>query len=62
MFVRLWGAPDRCFPGRSFPHGVKAPPARRATGIPLGVALTGGNRNDVTQLLPLLDQLHAPDR
>src|SRR3954466_459145 len=30
-----------------------------ATGIPLAVALTGGNRNDVTQLLPLLDELHA---
>jgi transposase len=30
-----------------------------ATGIPLAVALTGGNRNDVTQLLPLLDDLHA---
>jgi transposase len=30
-----------------------------ATGIPLAVALTGGNRNDVTQLLPLLDALHA---
>lgn len=29
-----------------------------ATGIPLAFALTGGNRNDVTQLLPLLDQLH----
>ncbi len=30
-----------------------------ATGIPLAVALTGGNRHDVTQLVPLLDQLHA---
>ena len=30
-----------------------------ATGIPLAVALTGGNRNDVAQLLPLLDDLHA---
>jgi transposase len=29
-----------------------------ATGIPLAVALTGGNRNDVTQLLPLVDDLH----
>jgi hypothetical protein len=27
-----------------------------ATGIPLA----GGNRNDVTQLVPLLDDLHAP--
>ena len=28
-----------------------------ATGIPLAVSLTGGNRNDVTQLLPLIDGL-----
>lgn len=26
-------------------------------GIPLAVSLTGGNRNDVTQLLPLLDKV-----
>lgn len=25
------------------------------TGIPLAISLTGGNRNDVTQLLPLID-------
>ena len=30
-----------------------------ATGIPLAISLTGGNRNDVTQLIPLLDALHA---
>ena len=30
-----------------------------ASGIPLAISLTGGNRNDVTQLLPLLDALHA---
>jgi transposase len=28
-------------------------------GTPLGVALTGGNRNDVTQLLPLVDGIGA---
>ena len=26
-----------------------------AAGLPLAVALTGGNRNDITQLLPLVD-------
>lgn len=26
-----------------------------ANGIPLAISLTGGNRNDVTQLLPLID-------
>ncbi|WP_435840778.1 IS5 family transposase [Streptomyces cinnamoneus] len=28
-------------------------------GIPLAVSLTGGNRNDITQLLPLLDKVPA---
>ncbi len=28
-----------------------------AGGIPLAVSLTGGNRNDVTQLLPLVDAI-----
>ncbi len=30
-----------------------------ASGIPLAVSLTGGNRNDVTQLIPLLERLHG---
>jgi transposase len=30
-----------------------------ATGIPLAVALTGGHRNDVPQLLPLVDGIGA---
>jgi transposase len=30
-----------------------------ATGIPLAWTLTGGNRNDVTQLIPLLDRVPA---
>jgi transposase len=30
-----------------------------ATGIPLAWTLTGGNRNDVTQLIPLLDSVPA---
>ena len=29
-----------------------------ASGIPLAVSLTGGNRNDVTQLIPLIEDLH----
>ncbi|SHF00813.1 Transposase [Streptoalloteichus hindustanus] len=28
-----------------------------ATGIPLAITLTGGNRNDVTQLIPLIDAI-----
>src|SRR5215211_4495626 len=30
-----------------------------ASGIPLAWTLTGGNRNDVTQLIPLLDRVPA---
>jgi transposase len=30
-----------------------------ATGIPLAWTLTGGNRNDVTQLIPLIDRVPA---
>lgn len=30
-----------------------------AAGIPLAVTLTGGNRNDVTELLPLIDAIPA---
>ena len=30
-----------------------------ATGIPLACSVTGGNRNDVTQLIPLLDAVPA---
>ena len=33
-----------------------------ATGIPLAWTLTGGNRNDVTQLIPLLDRVPAGAR
>jgi transposase len=28
-----------------------------STGVPLGITLTGGQRNDVTQLLPLVDSV-----
>ena len=38
-------------PGRPGPNTTSSPTA----GIPLAVSLTGGNRNDVTQLMPLLD-------
>ncbi|MEU9352421.1 IS5 family transposase [Streptomyces griseoloalbus] len=44
---------DRARPGSN--HHV----ITDAQGIPLAVSLTGGNRNDVTQLLPLLDKIPA---
>ncbi|MEW2297916.1 IS5 family transposase [Streptomyces sp. NPDC006743] len=37
------------------PFRLQVPPDRRPARIPLAVTLTGGNRHDVTQLLPLLD-------
>jgi transposase len=40
---------DRGRPG--FKHHLNCD----AGGIPLAVALTGGNRNDITQLIPLID-------
>ena len=30
-----------------------------ASGLPLAWTLTGGNRNDITQLIPLLDRVPA---
>ena len=42
---------DRARPGSK--HHVLT----EGAGIPLAVSLTGGNRNDVTQLLPLIDKI-----
>ncbi|MEV5150167.1 IS5 family transposase [Streptomyces sp. NPDC052727] len=64
---------DRLLPRAGGPAGPKSGPspvdrARPGSkhhvlvdgqGIPLAVSLTGGNRNDVTQLLPLLDKVPA---
>lgn len=39
-------------------HGrVEAPRGDRCPGTPLRVSLAGGHRNDVTQLLPLVDEV-----
>jgi hypothetical protein len=54
----LLGAPDRAIPGRSRLHGLQAPLLVDANGILLAVSLTGANRNDVTQLLPLVQALY----
>jgi transposase len=50
----LKGAQDRTKPRRSGRTGSKHHLITDATGIPLAATLTGGNRNDVTQLIPLL--------
>ncbi|WP_184567377.1 IS5 family transposase [Streptomyces paradoxus] len=44
-------------PGRRARPGSKHHVITDGQGIPLVVSLTGGNRNDVTQLLPLLDKI-----
>jgi transposase len=58
--ARVWGG------GKTGPSPVDR--ARRGSkhhlitcgrGSPLAVSLTGGNRNDITQLIPLLEDLHA---
>ncbi|MET9927998.1 MULTISPECIES: IS5 family transposase [unclassified Streptomyces] len=51
------GEPDGTESGRSWPNGIEAPSDHRRTGHPLAVILTGGNHNDVTQLMPLLDAI-----
>lgn len=43
--------------GRPGPGRLQAPSDHRRARHPLAVLLTGGNRNDVTQLMPLLDAI-----
>jgi transposase len=62
-----WWTPPSCAPSKGDQIGPSAVDRGRngskhhlitdATGIPLAVILTGGNRNDVTQLLPLLEAI-----
>ncbi|MFJ1730785.1 IS5 family transposase [Streptomyces sp. NPDC088254] len=49
------GGPHRPLTRRPRPPRLQAPPDRRRHGTPLAVTLTGGNRHDITQFLPLLD-------
>jgi len=51
------GPQDRSQPGRSRPQGSKHHLLVEGGGVPLAWTLTGGNRNDVTQLLQLLDRV-----
>lgn len=51
----LQGGLDGALPGRSCPHRPKHHLITDSAGVPLAISLTGGNRNDVTQLLPLVD-------
>ena len=57
----MCGLPDaaqkRPEPGRPRPAGLEAPLLTEGAGIPLAVSLTGGNRNDVTELVPLIDKI-----
>jgi len=52
------GRQDGPEPGRPGPAGLQAPPPH-AAGVPLAVSLSGGNRNDITQLIPLVDAVPA---
>jgi len=53
--ARLEGGPRRPVAGRPRASRLQAPLICDVGGIPPAVTLTGGNRNDVTQLIPLLD-------
>src|SRR3954454_8581543 len=59
MCVPFWGLLTGPSPVDRSRTGSKHHLLVDASGIPLAVALTGGNRNDVTQLMPLLEDLHA---
>jgi IS5 family transposase len=54
--LRLRNGPE---PGRQRPSGSKQHLLVDQNGIPLAFALTAGNRNDVTQLIPLLEAVPA---
>ena len=63
---RLLARPGRSARPKSGPSPVdRARPGSKhhvltdGQGIPLAVSLTGGNRNDVTQLMPLIDKVPA---
>jgi hypothetical protein len=47
------------YPGRKRLPDRQALQGIRQSGLPLAFALTGSNRNDVTQLIPLLDAVPA---
>ncbi|WP_107488379.1 transposase [Streptomyces sp. CB01201] len=55
----IGGAQKRTQPRRPSTPGSRHHVVTDAQGIPLTVSLTGGNRNDVTQLLPLIDKIPA---
>jgi transposase len=56
--VRAFGGrQDRPQPGRPLPKRLQAPPDRLRRGTPLACSLTGGNRNDITQLITLVDAI-----
>src|SRR6187401_2706203 len=54
--VRAFGGrEDRPEPSRPLKTRLQAPPDRlRARGTPLTVSLTGGNRNDISEMIPLV--------
>jgi len=53
------GLRDRPEPGGQRPSRLQKPLLVDGRGIPLAFSVTGGNRNDVTQLIPLLDGVPA---
>jgi transposase len=54
---RFWGAQTGPNPTDRAKSGTKHHLITDARGIPLAVKITGANRNDITQLLPLVDAI-----
>ena len=53
----MGGRQNRAEPGRPRTFGLKHQLITCGRGSPLAVSLTGGNRNDITQMLPLVDAI-----
>lgn len=56
------GREDRPLPSRPPPRGSKHHVICDGQGIPLAVTLTAANRNDITELLPLVDRVPPTGR
>jgi IS5 family transposase len=56
------GREDRPKPSRSPPAGLQAPCDRDGRGTPLAATLTAANRNDITEMIPLVDRIPPTGR
>jgi hypothetical protein len=57
MYGRSREAQNWTEPGRPCPNRLETPSDHRSARYPLAVIVTGGNRHDVTQLIPLIEAI-----